>query len=99
MPPSLFLVCLLTFVHYVAAQMRGPIIPLYAVAQGATATAVGVIVGGHMLTAALGSIPFGRAADVWGRRWCLLGGIVMGTGMSALLPFAQSTWALTSIYG
>ena len=26
--PSLFLVCLLTFVHYAAAQMRGPIIPL-----------------------------------------------------------------------
>jgi MFS family permease len=99
MPPSLFLVCLLTFVHYVAAQMRGPIIPLYAVAHGATATAVGLIVGAHMLAAAVGSIPFGRAADVWGRRRFLLGGIGVGAGMSALLPCAESTWALTSIYG
>ncbi len=99
MSASLLLVCLLTFVHYVAAQMRGPILPLHAVAHGATATAVGVIVGGHMLMAAVGSIPFGRAADVWGRRWCVLGGIVMGAGTSAMLPFAESAWALTSIYG
>jgi hypothetical protein len=28
MTPGLFLVCLLTFVHYAATQMRGPIISL-----------------------------------------------------------------------
>jgi MFS family permease len=99
MIPSLFLVCLLTFVHYVAAQMRGPIIPLYAVAHGATATGVGLIIGVHMMMAAVGSIPFGRAADVWGRRPFLLGGIGVGAAMSALLPFAESAWALAVIYG
>ena len=99
MVPSLFLVCLLTFVHYVAAQMRGPIVPLYAVGHGATATGVGLIVGAHMMMAAVGSIPFGRAADRWGRRPFLLGGIGAGAAMSALLPFGESVWALTVIYG
>jgi len=99
MPPSLFLICLLTFVHYVAAQMRGPIIPLYAVEHGATATGVGLIVGAHMMLAAVGSIPFGRAADVWGRRAFVLGGIGVGAATSALLPFGESTWALALIYG
>jgi MFS family permease len=99
MVPSLFLVCLLTFVHYVAAQMRGPIIPLYAVEHGATATGVGLIVGAHMMMAAVGSIPFGRAADRWGRRPFLLGGIGVGAAMSMLLPFGESAWALAVIYG
>jgi MFS family permease len=97
MPPRLFLICLLTFVHYAAAHIRGPIVPLYAVAHGATA--VGVIVGAHMLTSAVGSIPFGWAADVWGRRRCLPAGIAAGAGMSALLPCAESMWAMTVVYG
>ena len=38
------------------AQMRAaPVLPLYAVAHGATATAVGLIVGAHMAAAAVGS--------------------------------------------
>jgi predicted MFS family arabinose efflux permease len=99
MAPSLFLVCLQTFVHYAAAQMRSPIVPLYASAHGATATGVGLIVGGHMILAGVASIPFGRAADVWGRRPFLLGGIGLGAATSALLPFAESVWTLAIIYG
>jgi MFS family permease len=98
MAPSLFLVCLLTFVHYTAAQMRSPIVPLYASAHGATATGVGVIVGCHMILAGLASIPFGRAADVWGRRPFLLGGIALGGAASALLPLAESVWMLAIVY-
>ena len=99
MLPSLFFVCLLTFVHYAAAQMRGPIIPLYATAHGATATGVGIIVAAHMSTAAVGSIPFGRAADLWGRRPLILGGMALGVVTSALLPSAERVWALAAIYG
>lgn len=99
MGPSLFLVCLLTFVHYAAAQMRGPIVPLYASAHGAVATGVGVIVGCHMILAGLASIPFGRAADVHGRRPFLLGGIGLGAVTSALLPLAESVWILAIVYG
>ena len=52
----LAVVCLLTFLHYTAAQMRGPVLPLYAVDHGATATGVGLILGAHMIVAAVGSI-------------------------------------------
>src|SRR6266508_2074254 len=71
------LVSLLTFLHYVGAQMRGPVLPLYAVAHCATATGVGVIVSAHMAVAAAGSIPLGRAADIWGRRSLLLVAIAL----------------------
>src|SRR5687767_8112565 len=99
MPPLVVFVAVLTFVHYVAAQMRGPVLPLYAVAHDATATAVGVIIGAHMLVAAVGSIPLGRAADIWGRRPLLLGGIAVSAVTSLLLPFARGDAALTIVYG
>ena len=81
----LALVCVLTFVHYTAAQMRGPVLTLYADAHGATATAIGLILGAHMAAAAAGSIPLGRVSDVWGRRPLLLGGMAIGVVTSLLL--------------
>ena len=95
----LAVVCLLTFLHYVGAQMRGPVLPLYAAAHGATATGVGVIVAAHMAVAAVGSIPLGRASDVWGRRSLLLAGMVISAGTSLLLPLAESPMPLAIIYG
>ena len=99
MTPALALVSLLTFLHYVAAQMRGPVLPLYAAAHGATATGVGLIIGAHMASAAAGSIPLGRAADVLGRRPLLLGGMVVGAVTSMLLPLAERPLPLTVIFG
>jgi predicted MFS family arabinose efflux permease len=93
------LVSLLTFLHYVGAMMRGPVLPLYAAAHGATATGVGFIVAAHMMAAAVGSIPLGRASDVWGRRPLLLGGMAMGIVTSLLLPLAEGELALMTIYG
>ncbi len=95
----LVLVCVLTFLHFVGAQMRGPIVPLYAAAHGATATGVGLIVGAHMAGAAVGSIPLGRAADLWGPRWFLLGGMAIGVATSLLLPLVDRELALMAIYG
>jgi MFS family permease len=92
-------VCLLTFLHYVGAQMRGPILPFYAAAHGATATGVGFIVAAHMAVAAAGSIPLGRASDVWGRRPLLLGGMVVTAVTSLLLPLFEGELALMTIYG
>jgi DHA1 family multidrug resistance protein-like MFS transporter len=97
--PVLVVVCLLTFLHYVGAQMRGPILPLYAAAHGATATGVGFIVGAHMTVAAVGSIPLGRASDVWGRRPLLVGGMAVGAVTSLLLPLVEGELALMTIYG
>jgi len=96
---SLAVVCLLTFLHYAGAQMRGPVLPLYAAAHGASATGVGAIVAAHMMAAAIGSIPLGRAADVWGRRSLLLTGMIITAVTSLLLPVAEGALALAFIYG
>jgi MFS family permease len=93
------LVSLLTFLHYVGAQIRGPVLPLYAVSHGATATGVGLIVGAHMAAAAAGSIPLGHASDRWGRRPFLLGGMALGVVTSLLLPLTHDPVALLVIYG
>jgi predicted MFS family arabinose efflux permease len=95
----LLLVYVLTFLHHAGAQMRTPVLPLYAAAHDATPTGVGVIVGAHMALAALGSIPLGRASDRWGRRPLLLGGTAVSVVTSLLLPLADGTFALAVIYG
>ncbi len=92
-------VCALTFVHFAAAQMRGPLVPLYAVAHGATATSVGFIMAAHMAAAAFASIPLGRASDVWGRRALLLGGMAVSAVTSLVLPLVEGGVALAVIYG
>src|SRR5437773_1127299 len=97
--PLLGVDCLLTFLHFVGAQMRAPILPLYAAAHGAAATGVGLIVGAHMAGAAVGSIPLGRAADLWGPRWFLIGGMAVGVVTSLLLPLIDGELALMTIYG
>jgi MFS family permease len=93
------LVCLLTFLHYTGAQMRTPVLPLYAAAHGATPTGVGLIIGAHMAVAAVGSIPLGHASDIWGRRPFLVGGITVSAMTSLLLPLVQGDLALMAIYG
>ena len=95
----LAVVCVLTFLHYVGVQMRGPVLPLYAAAHGANATGVGAIVAAHMMVAAVGSIPLGRASDVWGRRPLLLAGMIISAVTSALLPLAEGAVPLAIIYG
>ena len=97
--PLLGVVCLLTFLHFVGVQMRAPILPLYAATHGATATDVGLIVGAHMAGAAVGSIPLGRAADVWGPRWFLIAGMAIGVVTSLLLAGVEGESALITIYG
>jgi predicted MFS family arabinose efflux permease len=92
-------VCALTFVHFAAAQMRSPLVPLYAVAHGATPTVVGVIVAAHMAVAAVASIPLGRASDVWGRRVLLLAGMATSAVTSLLLSLAEGGLGLAVIYG
>ncbi len=96
---TVIFVCVLTFLHYVCAQMRGPVLPLYAAAHGATATGVGLIMGAHMAVAAAASVPLGRAADVWGRRPLLLGGMGLGVATSLLLPLVTGEAALAAIFG
>jgi MFS family permease len=97
--PIIALVCVLTFLHYVGVQMRGPALSLYAAEHGATPTGVGLIIGAHMMTAAIGSIPLGRASDVWGRRPLMLAAMALSVGTSLLLPLFEGEYALMAIYG
>ncbi len=96
---ALVVICIITFIHYVGAQMRAPVVPLYSVSNGATPTWVGFIVAAHMAAAACGSIPLGRASDICGRRPLLLGGMAIGVLTSLLLPWAEGEVVLAVIYG
>jgi len=79
--------------------MRVPVVPLYASAFGASATDVGLIIGAHMIVAALSAVPFGRASDRWGRRALLLGGTGLSAVTSLLLPLAHARLSLMAVYG
>lgn len=92
-------VCVLTFVHHAAAQMRTPVLPLHAAAHGATPTGVGAVVAVHMAVAAAASIPLGRAADVWSRRALLLGGTAATAVTSLLFTLAADTTSLVVVNG
>lgn len=93
------LACLLTLLHYTGAYMRVPVLPLYATAHGATPTQVGLIMGAHMVVAAISAIPFGLASDRWGRRTLLLGGMALSALTSLSLPLASLPQGLAVIYG
>ena len=97
--PLLALICLLTFLHFTGAQMRAPLIPLYAAGFGASGTWIGLIVGAHMAVAAFASIPLGRAGDRHGRRLLMLIGIAISAITSLLLPLFDEPIALLVIYG
>jgi predicted MFS family arabinose efflux permease len=97
--PIIAIVCVLTFLHYVGAQARGPVLSLYAAAHGATPTGVGLIIGAHMMAAAIGSIPLGRASDIWGRRPLMLAAMALSVVTSMLLPLFEREFPLVLIYG
>src|SRR5438093_2117692 len=99
MTGTIAVVCILTFLHYVGAQMRGPVLSLYAAAHGATATGVGLIIGAHMVLAGIGSLPLGRASDLWGRRPLMLAGLIVSAVTSLLLPLFEGEMALITVYG
>src|SRR2546421_11630960 len=99
MSATIAVVCILTFLHYVGAQMRGPVLSLYAAAHGATATGVGLIIGAHMAAAGAGSLPLGRASDIWGRRPLMLAGLMLSAVTSLLLTLFEDELALMTVYG
>lgn len=90
--------CLVTGLHYSAAYMRIPIIPLYASSIGADATEIGLVSGLHTLVAGLGAIPVSFVAARWGRRSFVLGGTVLGMISSFLIPAFDSVLALAIVY-
>src|SRR3970282_572633 len=60
---------------------------------------VGLVMGAHMVVAAISAIPFGLASDRWGRRTLLLGGMALSALTSLLLPLVSLPPGLMVIYG
>jgi MFS family permease len=52
-----------------------------------------------MMVATVGSIPLGRASDVWGRRRLLLAGMAISAVTSLVLPLTERTVPLALVYG
>ncbi|WP_309492235.1 MFS transporter [Candidatus Hecatella orcuttiae] len=96
--PPLFVACTITFLVYLGAFMRLPIIPLYAQAQGATLTQVGFITAAFMLAASAVAIPFGLTSDRLGRRRLVLLGAFINAAVSFLLPFAGQPYLILAVY-
>ncbi|MGE5188979.1 MAG: MFS transporter, partial [Gemmatimonadota bacterium] len=75
-PAPVLAACALTFVLYIGAYIRLPLVPLFASELGASTVQVGMINAGFMLAAAALSLPLGLASDRLGRRRLVLSGMV-----------------------
>src|SRR3972149_9980655 len=67
-PAPVFVACALSFILYLGAYMRLPLVPLFASDLGATTVQVGMINAGFMVAAALLSLPLGLVSDRLGRK-------------------------------
>ncbi len=97
-PGSLFIACLVTFILYVGAYMRIPLIPLYAKYRNASPSQVGLINFLFMLSAAITAFPMGVSSDRWGRRRMMLAGIFLSGFTSLIVPFCKTPLQIMLFY-
>jgi len=83
---SLNLTYVLMFFGFASIGAARVALTLYALELGASASAVGMLVGALYVFPLLASWPVGRYADRVGSRWLLFGGAVCGAG-AMLLPY------------
>jgi MFS family permease len=97
-PVPILIACTLTFVLYLGAYMRLPLVPLFAQRLGASTFDVGLIHAGFMLAATLLSVPLGLVSDRLGRRRLILSGMAISGLTSLLLLIARSPLHVGAIY-
>jgi len=97
-PVPILIACALTFVLYLGAYMRLPLVPLFARGLGASTFHVGIIHAGFMLAATLLSVPLGLMSDQLGRRRLILAGMAISGLTSLLLLIARSPLHVGAIY-
>ncbi len=97
-PVPILIACALTFVLYLGAYMRLPLVPLFAQGIGASTFQVGMINAGFMLAATLLSVPLGLVSDRLGRRRLILTGMAISGLTSVFLLFATSPFQVGAIY-
>lgn len=94
----LLICCAIGFVCFLGAYMRVPVLPLFAAEIGASTTQVGLINASFMLSAGLLAIPFGLMSDRIGRQPMLLGGMLVLTGSSLLIPLSSGPLQMAAVY-
>ncbi len=97
-PGPVLAACALTFVLYIGAYIRLPLVPLFASELGASTVQVGMINAGFMLAAALLAVPLGLVSDRLGRRRLVLAGMVASALTSLFLAAARSPVQVGAIY-
>jgi MFS family permease len=97
-PVPILTACALTFVLYLGAYMRLPLVPLFAQGLGASTFQVGIINAGFMLAATLLSLPLGLVSDRLGRRRLILVGMAISGLTSVFLLFAATPMQVGAIY-
>ncbi len=90
--------CLVSFACFFGAYLRIPVVPLHAVALGASATQVGAINAAFMLAAGLLAIPAGLLSDRLGRRTVILSGLLLIAISSFLLYVSTTPTEMIGIY-
>lgn len=91
-------VCLLAFAVYFVTSVRLPVVPLFAVALGASPVEVGLINSSFLLMSGLLALPLGVLSDRFGRRRIVLSGLVLAALSSALLFWSRSPGELAAIF-
>jgi DHA1 family multidrug resistance protein-like MFS transporter len=97
-PAPVLVACALSFVLYLGAYMRLPLVPLFASDLGATTVQVGMINAGFMVAAALLSLPLGLVSDRLGRRRLILAGMAISGLTSLLLLLVRTPLQVGAIY-
>lgn len=90
----LSVVIITSFMTSFAGSAVNLAIPSISLEFSGSAILTGWVVTGYLLINSSMAVPFGRIADLTGRRWVLIGGIFIFTACSALCVFAPSMYAL-----
>lgn len=95
---SLIIACGMTFLLYLGAFMRAPIVPIYATQLGASVAEVGLINAAFMAVACILAIPLGLFSDRFGRKSLILLGSSLSAAVSFLFFFARNPYQMMGIY-
>ena len=97
-PAPVFVACALSFILYLGAYMRLPLVPLFASDLGATTVQVGMINAGFMVAAALLSLPLGLVSDRLGRKRLILSGMAISGLTSLFLLLVRTPLQVGAVY-
>jgi MFS family permease len=97
-PAPVLVACALTFVLYLGAYMRLPLVPLFASDLGATTVQVGMINACFMVAAAILSLPLGLVSDRLGRKRLIVAGMAISGLTSLSLLLVRTPFQVGAIY-